>query len=75
MIASAVCKYVCVYVCMYMYVCTYMYVCMYMHVHIYVCVCVFLVIIASYPGHVGIRLRLEIVGKINTYMSDIFPYH
>ena len=22
-----------------------------------------------------IRLRLEIVGKINTYTSDIFPYH
>ena len=23
----------------------------------------------------GIRLRLEIVGKINTYTSDIFPCH
>ena len=25
--------------------------------------------------NLGIRLRLEIVGKINTYTSDIFPYH
>ena len=23
----------------------------------------------------GIRLRLETVGKINMYMSNIFPYH
>ena len=23
----------------------------------------------------GIHLRLEIVGKINTYTSDILPYH
>ena len=25
--------------------------------------------------NLGIRLCLEIVGKINTYSSDIFPYH
>ena len=25
--------------------------------------------------NMGIRLRLEIVGKITTYTSDIFPYH
>ena len=25
--------------------------------------------------NLGIRLRLEIVGKINTYTSDTFPYH
>ena len=25
--------------------------------------------------NLGIRLRLETVGKINTYTSDIFPYH
>ena len=25
--------------------------------------------------YLGIRLRLEIVGKINTYTSGIFPYH
>ena len=25
--------------------------------------------------NLGIRLCLEIVGKINTYTSDIFPYH
>ena len=25
--------------------------------------------------NLGIRLRLEIVGKFNTYTSDIFPYH
>ena len=25
--------------------------------------------------NLGICLRLEIVGKINTYTSDIFPYH
>ena len=25
--------------------------------------------------NLGIRVRLEIVGKINTYMSYIFPYH
>ena len=25
--------------------------------------------------NLGIRLCLETVGKINTYMSDIFPYH
>ena len=25
--------------------------------------------------NLGIRLRLEIVGKTNTYTSDIFPYH
>ena len=25
--------------------------------------------------NLGIRLRLEIVGKINTYTSDIFLYH
>ena len=25
--------------------------------------------------NLGIRLHLEIVGKIDTYMSDIFPYH
>ena len=25
--------------------------------------------------NLGIHLRLEIVGKINTYTSDILPYH
>ena len=25
--------------------------------------------------NLGIQLRLEIVGKINTHTSDIFPYH
>ena len=31
--------------------------------------------VCSFPEKPGIRLRLEIVGKINTYTSGIFPYH
>ena len=29
----------------------------------------------DFQNNLEIRLRLEIVGKINTYTSDIFPYH
>ena len=57
---------VCMYVCMYVHVCMYVYVCVYVYACTYMCVCVFLVNIASYPGHMGIRLRLEI-GK-NQYV-------
>ena len=32
-------------------------------------------LLAHARSFLGIRLRLEIVGKINTYTSDIFPYH